>query len=252
MYDQEINELLDIEKKVLKIYDKLIINRLNNNTKEFNKEIDNLALIIEYEDKLITEFASKNKSKVDFFIEYNQIDFDPFTEEIIDTQKLYNNRLAISFVNKKSKSLISNDIYEIYAKYIWNINDEKNEENKEKITKIQFYMCYIYNTLEGFFLDNMYSFDRKYGNIHFFDINTYDFTHRICRNSIIDMQINYGLDKFDKLWKTKANTSDYLYYKTFLKSVVQAIDKEDYKSYMEELQKQSLKKRLLLNRALGG
>ena len=114
MYEQEINELLDIEKKVLKIYDKLIVNRLSNNTKEFNKEIDNLALITEYEDKLITEFVSKNKSKVDFFIKYNQIDFDPFTEEIIDTQKLYNNRLAISFVNKKANSLISNDIYEIF------------------------------------------------------------------------------------------------------------------------------------------
>ena len=154
MYNDKINKLLNIEQKILKIYNNLIQSKLNNNEKQHRKEINNLSLLLEYEEEKINDFIeTENKSVVDFYINYNKFDFVPFNNEVLNKEDLYRYRLLKILVRKCDDSIINEDLSELYTKYIWNINDEKNEQNNEKITKIQYYLCYLDRTIENFYLD---------------------------------------------------------------------------------------------------
>lgn len=248
MYNKSLNELLNIEKNILKVYDKLIEFSLNNDFLEHEKQIENLSMLIEYEDKKLKEYVRyADKKTIDSYIEENGFDFDTFNSEVLMVDDLYKYRLTILLIKCARNSIVNDDLAEMYVKYIWNINDVKNKKNKEKITKIQYYICYLNKTIESFFIDNMFSFNKKYEELHFPSIDQ-GLNYKECRNSIIYSQLNYGLSMAEQ---TKPNSEDYIYYKTFIKSVLDILKDDEYDSYIADFKCESLDRGILLSKILG-
>lgn len=250
MDNQEINELLDIEKKVLKIYNKLIQNKLSNNKNEYKKEFNNLNLLLEYEDKKIDDFIkTTDELLIDYYLRYNKFDFNMFNSEVLTKDDLFRYRLVKNLVNKRESNPINDNLSEEYIKYLWTINKEINANNIDKITKIQYYICYLDKTVENFYLDNMYCFNKPYENIRLNNDN--DLAFRLCKIELMDSQLDYLLSEVLTILRTNPDSEEYIFYKSFIKCVLKSVSNEEFRAYIDEIKETRPPKLMLLYKVLG-
>ncbi len=251
-YNEKIIELLELDKKILKIYDNLIkISSQNNKRdKEFLKQFNNLDLLIDYENEKLNNLNLTNE-EIDFYLKYNPIDFKLFNSEILKVSELYKYRLFYSLLihdkNEETK-ITDDDVSELYLKYIWNIEKDKNKTNQSTINKIQFYNCYINKTIENFFLDNIFSFNKEY-KLHLNNYNN-NFGFRLFKLQQMNNYIIKSLDNIIEILMIDPDNIEYIYYKNFIKSVISSSNEEDVKKYMLQMNKFSPVKGLLLNQII--
>ena len=265
MYNKEINELLEIEKKVLKIYNKLIDCKINNNKEEYKKQFNNLNILLEYEDEKIDNFIKITDEKmIDFYLDYNRFDFNMFNSEILEKDDLFKYRLTKILINKNNVGIYNNmdtnskytyainDILsEEHIKYIWDINDSINDENKDKIIKIQYYICYLDKTIENFFLDNNFNFNKKYEDIRFVNYDKSDYLFRSMQIDRLDNQLTFLLNQVLKILQTNPKSEEYMYYKSFIRSVTESVGKVEFKEYIQEIKETNPNKLMLLFKVMG-
>ena len=254
IYDDKIENLLEIEKKILKIYDKLINNSLKTKNKEYMKEFNNLNLLLEYENEKLNSLYNIDIKKLDFYLKYNDIDFNFFDSDILNKKDLYRYRLAYNIINNFSDDITlmsKNDLSELYINYIWNIENDKNELMNLEINKIQYYICYVDKTLETFFMDNIFSFNKPYNNISFTNIDKNNNAYRLCKMNAMNHQLTYGLNKIKEIIRENPNNKEYIYYKNFVKSVIHTVNEQDFRSYINIITEHEPNKLLLLSKVLG-
>ena len=100
----DFTEMLNIEKQILKVYDKLIELSENKNegkkiNKEYRKQIDILDLLVEYEQKKLEIFMENlDKRQVHRFTDMYDECTNIYTKEILNEKNLHKIRLAFSML----------------------------------------------------------------------------------------------------------------------------------------------------------
>ena len=248
-YNEKIIDLLEIDKKILKIYDNLI-KLSNKRDKEFLKQFNNLDLLVELENTKLNNL-NLSSDEIDFYIKYNSIDFKLFNSDILKVNDLYKYRLFYTFLtldDDEETKITNDDISELYLKYIWNIEKDKNKYNQSIINKVQFYNCYVNKTIENFFLDNIFSFNKEY-KLHLIN-NDNNFGFRIFKLQQMNSYIMESLNNIVKILMIDPNNIEYLYHKNFIKSVLSSTNEEDVKKYMMQIRKCSPARGVLLNQII--
>ena len=272
----DFTEMLNIEKQILKVYDKLIELSENKNegkkiNKEYRKQIDILDLLVEYEQKKLEIFMEDlDERAAKRFIDMYNADY-VYTRKIIDNKNLHKIRLAFTLVTLLNIKVMDSDMQfmnnfmtELIMKYIWNINKKKNEKNKEIITKIQYYNCFLDRRIESFFIDNFFDFESAHYLVHmqslyddteeeeitygdmpvgevlfdedFFNgqalIKEADIENRTA--NIVD-QLTFSLDRLKGL---KKGTFDYMCEQEYIKSFTQTAYEGELEEYYNNLEKE--------------
>ena len=270
-------EMFEIEQKIFNIYQKLI-ELSDKKGEEYRKQVENLALLEDYEQEKFDIFI-KNLDR-DYIYKYSNMyntTFDTHTPEIIDIKKLYKYRLAINMISAQNSidsdncnKFVDNFMTELAMNYIWNIDKKKNESNKDIITKIQYYNCFIDRKIESFFIDNFFDFTHEY-KIHTQSI--YDDEEKITYSNVSkedvkilsaseeaneDSEVEEKIDSItgqiemslEKLKEIKEDTLEYLCEETLIKSIAQTAYEGELDGYYEYLKEQEQTKYSIVQKIL--
>lgn len=261
MVENKLEELLSIEKNIYKIYTCLMSSEKENNNEKYYKNIENLDLLLELESKKVDEyFNSTSSDEIRKYINQNKSVVDQIGPSVLYINGIDKYRLSNILSNKLCK-LHNNNIYndtmsEQVLKFIWFINDEINEENKDKILNIQYNLCYLYKNVEAFLLDNMFSFNRKY-NVHFTKYNESS-SNRLFKIQCMDRQLDdqlYQLMLLKDVGSIMDNEECFnlgiLSCRCYIKSILLSTRDQDLENYLNYLSKTSIDKYKSLKMIMG-